>query len=96
MRRSPLILIATVMAAGALTPASAQESPDSLIVSTAWLAAHLNDPRVVVLQVDMDMNRRGETPFAAEHIPGARKLSYTRGRRRRLVRATRVLLSRGT
>ena len=77
MRRSPLILIATVMAAGALTPASAQESPGSLIVSTAWLAAHLNDPRVVVLQVDMDMNRHGETPFAAEHIPGARKLSYT-------------------
>ncbi|MEO6211561.1 MAG: rhodanese-like domain-containing protein [Gemmatimonadaceae bacterium] len=77
MRRSPVILIATVMTAGGLTSTSAQQSPDSLIVSTAWLAAHLSDPRVVVLQVDMDMNMGGEIPYAAGHIPGARKLSYT-------------------
>ncbi|MEO8880112.1 MAG: rhodanese-like domain-containing protein [Gemmatimonadaceae bacterium] len=77
MRRSPLILIAAVMTAGAFTPASAQQSPDSLIVSTAWLASHLNDQRVVVLQVDMDMNMGGAVPYATAHIPGARKVGYT-------------------
>ncbi|MBA2682962.1 MAG: sulfurtransferase [Gemmatimonadaceae bacterium] len=77
MRHTHLILIAAAMAAGGLTSAPAQQSPDSLIVSTAWLAVHLNDPRVVVLQVDMDMNMGGAVPYATAHIPGARKLGYT-------------------
>ncbi|HXV86646.1 MAG TPA: sulfurtransferase [Gemmatimonadales bacterium] len=41
------------------------------LVSTAWLAEHLNDPSVVVIQVDSrpDLYHQG-------HIPGARLLSY--------------------
>ena len=78
MRHANLVLIAAAVTAGAFTPASAQQSiSDSLIVSTDWLASHLNDPHVVVLQVDMDMGMAGEAPFATAHIPGARKISYT-------------------
>ena len=78
MRLAQLILLGAVMAAGGFTSASAQQSPDSLIVSTEWLAAHLNDPQVVVLQVDMDMNNYDKVPYAVEHIPGARKVEYTK------------------
>ncbi len=53
---------------------SVQSPSDSLIVSTAWLAAHLNDRRVVVLQVDMNMG--GGPTFSAGHIPGARELPF--------------------
>jgi thiosulfate/3-mercaptopyruvate sulfurtransferase len=49
-------------------------SGDSVIVSTAWLASHLHDPNVVVLQVDMAMMH--DAPYSAGHIPGARELSY--------------------
>ena len=38
-----------------------------MIVSTAWLAAHLNDPKVVVLHV-----ARARTHYDEGHIPGAR------------------------
>src|SRR5687768_5283003 len=38
-----------------------------LIVSTAWLAAHLNDPKVVVLHV-----ARARAHYDEGHIPGAR------------------------
>ena len=44
----------------------APQSADPL-VSASWLAEHLNDPRVVVVQVD---GRR--EPYAEGHIPGAR------------------------
>ena len=47
---------------------------DSVIVSTEWLAAHLHDPNVVVLQVNMAM--MNDAPFTAGHIPGARELPY--------------------
>lgn len=78
MRHAHLILLAAVTTAGAFTPATAQQSmSDSLIVSTDWLAAHLNDPHVVVLQVDMDLNNSDRVPYAVEHIPGARKVAYT-------------------
>lgn len=76
MRRAQLTLIAATIAvvAGSSTPASAQQAPDSLIVSTAWLAAHLNDPNVVVLQIDAHMSMGDAVPFSAAHIPGARDL----------------------
>ena len=48
-----------------------------MLVSTAWLADHLNDPKVVVLQVGHE-----RSDYAKEHIPGARFLStsdYTTG-----------------
>jgi thiosulfate/3-mercaptopyruvate sulfurtransferase len=40
-----------------------------MLVSTDWLASHLSDPKVVVLQVG-----RGHGDYAGEHIPGARFL----------------------
>ncbi|MDQ2767238.1 MAG: rhodanese-like domain-containing protein [Gemmatimonadota bacterium] len=74
MRRAHLILIAAAVVAGGFAPASAQHSPDSLIVSTGWLAAHLKDPNVVVLQIDAHMGMGDDVPFSAAHIPGAREL----------------------
>jgi thiosulfate/3-mercaptopyruvate sulfurtransferase len=38
-----------------------------MLVSTAWLSQHLNDPKVVVLHVSRD-----RTAYDAGHIPGAR------------------------
>ncbi len=48
-------------------PARAQR--DSLLVTPAWLAAHLSDPNVIVLQVG------DEAAYNAGHIPGARYVS---------------------
>ena len=44
---------------------------DSMVVSTAWLAAHLTDPKVVLIEVTMDAK-----PSADGHIPGARQVPY--------------------
>lgn len=74
--RHALLMLMSVAAAATPHRAAAQGPSDSLIVSTEWLAAHLNDPRVVVLQVDVKMKMDGEIPFSAGHIPGARELSY--------------------
>lgn len=40
---------------------------DSLLVSVAWLASHLNDPGIVILHADHD-----RTAYDAGHVPGAR------------------------
>ncbi|HET9742470.1 MAG TPA: rhodanese-like domain-containing protein [Terriglobales bacterium] len=59
------------VAIAALCPAlTAQAAHPELLVSTQWLADHLNDPKVVVLQVGED---RGA--YDKRHIPGARFLS---------------------
>ena len=42
-----------------------------MIVSTAWLAAHLNDPKVVVLHV-----ARARAHYDEGHIPGARFVGW--------------------
>jgi len=42
-----------------------------MVVSTAWLAAHLNDPKVVVLHV-----ARERAHFDEGHIPGARFVGW--------------------
>ena len=44
---------------------------DSMVVSTAWLAAHLTDPKVVLIEVIMDDKLTTEG-----HIPGARQFRY--------------------
>jgi thiosulfate/3-mercaptopyruvate sulfurtransferase len=44
---------------------------DSIIVSTEWLAAHLSEASVVVLDVDHDA-----TMYRDGHIPGTRYLDY--------------------
>ncbi len=41
------------------------------LVSTAWLADHLNDPKVVILEADHDM--KGMDMGTPKHIPGARR-----------------------
>ncbi len=50
---------------------TAYANPDAL-VTTEWLAEHLDDPSVVVIEVDEDT-----TAFAAGHIPGATALDWT-------------------
>jgi thiosulfate/3-mercaptopyruvate sulfurtransferase len=51
-----------------------EEDPRTL-VSTAWLAAHLRDPDLRVLDASWflpDMNRDAKAEYKAAHIPGAR------------------------
>lgn len=69
-------LLAAVAAIALLDHATvrseAATSPnESIIVSSEWLAAHLSDPSVVVLDVDHDA-----TAYHDGHIPGARFIDY--------------------
>jgi thiosulfate/3-mercaptopyruvate sulfurtransferase len=72
----PLTLIAALACAGC-APSNAEPSSTeavattsaALVWSTAWLAAHLNDPNLVVIHVDRD-----RTAYDQGHIPGARFL----------------------
>ncbi|WP_437597031.1 rhodanese-like domain-containing protein [Sorangium sp. So ce590] len=52
------------------TSASAPQPGASLLRSPAWVAAHLDDPSVVVIHADRDRRT-----YDREHIPGARFLS---------------------
>jgi thiosulfate/3-mercaptopyruvate sulfurtransferase len=61
-----MILLAT-LAAAALQAAS--PSADTMLVSTAWLAERLGDPKLVLFEI----GDRGD--YEAAHIPGARFLS---------------------
>jgi len=69
-RMIPLLLafaIGASMLAQSQTSRAARLRKD-MLVTTEWLAAHLNDPDVVVLSI-------GATPeFYAHHIPGARQI----------------------
>jgi thiosulfate/3-mercaptopyruvate sulfurtransferase len=52
----------------------ASDDPRTL-VSTEWLAAHLNDPDLRILDASWhmpDTGRNGRAEYEAEHIPGAR------------------------
>jgi thiosulfate/3-mercaptopyruvate sulfurtransferase len=61
------VIVAAMLAIGLFG-----KPPDtSLVVSAGWLAAHLHDPSVVVLQVDIR-----DSAYQAGHIPGARFLRY--------------------
>lgn len=70
MKTSLTSVVCGVALALSLAPAAAGvETPrDSMLVSTAWLAQHLNDPRLVLFHVGPD------TDYPAQHIPGARLL----------------------
>jgi len=48
---------------------SAQTPRDSLLVSTPWLASHLNDANLIVLHVG------DKTAYATQHIKGARQVA---------------------
>ena len=52
-------------------PAATDAAHPDMLVSTDWLAGHLNDPKVVVVQVGSD-----EGDYKKEHIPGARFLAF--------------------
>jgi len=53
------------------TALGAQTTP--LVVSTDWLASHLTDPQVVVLDISLPSTGSGSV---AGHIPGARNVPY--------------------
>jgi len=76
-----LVLAAATASSGALpgnltsdrnaTRVSRRVQAESLLVSAAWLAAHLKDANLVVLHVD-----HMDSAYAEGHIPGARLLDY--------------------
>lgn len=69
--RSLLAVVATLAATlVAGSPAAAQRARADLVVTPAWLASRLEDPRVVVLHVAHDDD------YEAGHVPGARKVDY--------------------
>jgi thiosulfate/3-mercaptopyruvate sulfurtransferase len=61
------LAVATFLAA--LPVPSAAQTPPGMLVSAAWVAAHLKDPDVVVLDAE---TQRG--PYDEGHVPGARYL----------------------
>lgn len=67
-----LLALALTIAASSL---AAQSS--GMVVTTDWLAQNLNDPTVVVLQLDMPGMRMGPA-YAEGHIPGSRALDYNK------------------
>lgn len=68
--RTTKIALLTVVACGFALGSGLGASPrESLVVSTAWLAAHLHDPDLVLLHV----GDRAE--YDQAHIPGARFVS---------------------
>jgi thiosulfate/3-mercaptopyruvate sulfurtransferase len=73
-----LVLAATLAAFVAVPPpvtarAADAVSREALLVSPAWLAQHLHDPDLVVLQVGAMSNQQ---IYDAGHIPGARMADY--------------------
>ena len=69
--RTMLIGVAAVFATTAHPAAAQKADDDSVIVSTAWLARHLSDPKLVVLYIGHD-----STDAKGDHIPGSRFVSY--------------------
>jgi thiosulfate/3-mercaptopyruvate sulfurtransferase len=63
------VVVAAALALGTLAGASqkTRDANPGMLVSTAWLAEHAKDPKVVILHVAMSRDE-----YAAEHIPGAR------------------------
>ncbi len=67
MRIRPLLLLAALSMT--LFAYAAKSPRESMVVSTAWLAAHLNDPDLVLLHVG------DKAEYEAAHLPGARLVS---------------------
>jgi thiosulfate/3-mercaptopyruvate sulfurtransferase len=63
--RSCVLAVLGALAASA-SPAAAQSPRDQLLVTPAWLAAHIDDPDLVLLHVGQP------DAYPAAHIPGAR------------------------
>lgn len=65
---SSFVAFAITVAAAQNTESGVPRLRKDMLVSTDWLAAHLNDPDLVVLSI-------GAAPdFYAKHIPGARQI----------------------
>jgi thiosulfate/3-mercaptopyruvate sulfurtransferase len=65
------LLMSAASSSAADTPkSSAGPAHPELIVSTQWLADHLNDPNLVIVHIAHD-----EEDYRAAHIPGARYLA---------------------
>lgn len=77
MQSTKWIPLAAALAAAAIGPAPVRAQDGSpradLLVSAAWLAEHLHDPTLVILQAGAMGN---EEIYNAGHIPGARMLDY--------------------
>jgi thiosulfate/3-mercaptopyruvate sulfurtransferase len=67
-----LIPLLAVVTAPSVSIAQPARSADSLVVTTAWLASHLTDPKVVVVEVVDAPAKR------TDRIPGSRELFYRR------------------
>jgi thiosulfate/3-mercaptopyruvate sulfurtransferase len=61
-----IVMALTALTLAGVGPARGATARDALVVSTAWLAEHLNDPDLVLLHV----GEQGEYEMA--HLPGAR------------------------
>lgn len=68
-RSAKLACFSLILLGSASCFAAAGAAHPEMLVSTEWLAAHLNDPKVVILQ---EGDNRGE--YEKEHIPGTRFL----------------------
>lgn len=68
MKIRVLVFLFVLCLVGAAAPAVRSD----MLVSTSWLAQHLNDPKIVVLHVSRD-----RTAYDAGHIPGARFLALS-------------------
>jgi thiosulfate/3-mercaptopyruvate sulfurtransferase len=65
LKRIVILVLSLLVVAGAANAASQPAS--TMLTQTNWLAAHLNDPEVVILHVGAN-----KTSYDAGHIPGAR------------------------
>lgn len=61
----------------ALPVASRAQTEGPLVVSTGWLASHLSNPSVVVIDVGMWSDTGDDKTYAEGHIPGTRVVKYS-------------------
>jgi thiosulfate/3-mercaptopyruvate sulfurtransferase len=68
--RATLIAVILLSCISAFAAEPAPKVRTEMLVSTAWLAEHLNDPNVVILHIGSD-----KAAYDSGHIPGARFLA---------------------
>ena len=68
--RTPSLSLICFLLLGSLCYASESAAHPEMLASSAWLNDHLNDPKVIIVQVGQD-----RSDYEKEHIPGARFLS---------------------
>jgi thiosulfate/3-mercaptopyruvate sulfurtransferase len=66
-----LLLLSSLAAAAAAEPGRAPTVRSEMLVTTDWLAQHLEDPKVVILHIADD-----PAHYDAGHIPGARFVAW--------------------